>query len=69
MSDIAHPTERAAEYLRQADRMRLASERAFDPQISAQYLALSAAWLRLAEEAQKGVRYIDRSAASQGQRT
>jgi hypothetical protein len=39
--------------------MRSAAEQAFDPQIEAEYLALAAKWLRLAEQAQHGITYVD----------
>jgi hypothetical protein len=52
---------RVADYLKLAERMRTAAERAFDPEIAAAYLALSAKWVRLAEQAQQGVTLIDRS--------
>ena len=41
-------------YLEQAEAMRLASEKVFDPLIAAQYVALAARWLKLAEQAQRG---------------
>jgi hypothetical protein len=62
LSDDADPAARAATYLEQAEAMRLASERVFDPFISAQYLALAARWLKLAEQAQRGT-YITSSPA------
>jgi hypothetical protein len=52
---------RVAEYLRLAEQMRAAADRAFDPAIAAAYLALSAKWVRLAEQAQRGVPVIDRT--------
>ena len=51
---------RVIEYRRQADLMRTAAEGAFDPEITAQYLALAAKWLKLAEQAGRGT-YIDRT--------
>jgi hypothetical protein len=62
MSDDADPAARAATYLEQAEAMRLASEKVFDPFIAAQYVALAARWLKLAEQAQRGT-YITTSAA------
>jgi hypothetical protein len=59
---------RVAEYLRLAERMRTAAERAFDPEIAAGYLALSAKWMRLAEQAQQGVTLIDRSRPASAKR-
>jgi hypothetical protein len=67
MSDVP-VAARVAEYLGLAERMRTAAERAFDPEIAAAYLALSAKWLRLAEQAQQGVRVIDRSRPEAGKR-
>ncbi len=52
---------RVAEYLRLAERMRAAADRAFDPEIASAYLALSAKWVRLAEQAQQGLAIIDRT--------
>jgi hypothetical protein len=52
---------RAAQYLRAAAAMQVAADRAFDPEIVAGYLQLTAKWLRLAEEAQRGVDVIDRT--------
>jgi hypothetical protein len=57
----APASARVAEYLNLAERMRTAAERAFDPEIASAYLALSAKWVRLAEQAQQGVRTIDRT--------
>jgi len=60
MSD--EPTAaRVAEYLKLAEQMRHAADRAFDPTIAAAYLALASKWVRLAEQTQRSVRYIDRS--------
>jgi hypothetical protein len=44
--------------------MRAAAERAFDPQISAKYLALASQWLRLAEQANNGIDWIAFTAGS-----
>ena len=52
---------RVAEYLQLAEQMRIAADRAFDPAIAAAYLALSSKWVRLAEQTQRSVRYIDRT--------
>lgn len=52
---------RVAEYLKLAEQMRVAADRAFDPTISAAYLALASKWVRLAEQTQRSVRYIDRT--------
>jgi hypothetical protein len=52
---------RVAEYLTLAEQMRLAADRAFDPTIAAAYLALASKWVRLAEQTQRSVRYIDRT--------
>jgi hypothetical protein len=52
---------RVAEYLRLAEQMRLAADRAFDPAIAHAYLALSAKWVRLAEQAQRSITVIDRT--------
>jgi len=49
MTDEEDPPADAAECARQAEEMRAAAEQAFDPAIAAQYLALAAEWLRLAE--------------------
>ena len=54
---------RVAEYLKLAEQMRLAADRAFDPTIAAAYLALASKWVRLAEQTQRAVRYIDRTRA------
>jgi hypothetical protein len=59
MSDDA--AARVAEYFKLAEQMRAAADRAFDPAIAAAYLALASKWVRLAEQAQRGVRYIDRT--------
>ena len=61
MSD--EPAARVAEYLKLAEQMRLAADRAFDPTIAAAYLALASKWVRLAEQTQRAVRYIDRTRA------
>jgi hypothetical protein len=60
MSDEPEAT-RVADYLKLAEQMRTAADRAFDPTIAAAYLALGSKWVRLAEQVQRGVRYIDRS--------
>jgi len=52
---------RVAEYLKLAAQMRVAADRAFDPTISAAYLALASKWVRLAEQTQRSLRYIDRT--------
>ena len=52
---------RAAEYLKLAEQMRIAADRAFDPTIAAAYLALASKWVRLAEQTQHAIRYIDRT--------
>jgi hypothetical protein len=54
---------RVAEYLKLAEQMRLSADRAFDPTISAAYLALASKWVRLAEQTQRSLRYIDRTGA------
>jgi hypothetical protein len=65
MSDETAAT-RVAEYLKLSEQMRTAADRAFDPQIAAAYLALASKWVRLAEQTQRSVRYIDRTAADPG---
>ncbi|HEY1425725.1 MAG TPA: hypothetical protein VGF50_03555 [Caulobacteraceae bacterium] len=62
MSDDQAAT-RVAEYLKLAEQMRTAADRAFDPAIAAAYLALASKWVRLAEQTQRSLRYIDRTAA------
>ena len=52
--------KRVAHYLSVASQMRARAEAAFDPQIAASYLELAAKWLRLAEQAQRGIPVIDR---------
>jgi len=52
---------RVGEYLRLAEQMRVAADRAFDPAIAAAYLSLSAKWVRLAEQAQRSLTIIDRT--------
>lgn len=64
MSD--EPTAaRVAEYLKLAEQMRIAADRAFDPAIAAAYLSLASKWVRLAEQNQRSVRYIDRTTGDQ----
>ncbi|MGH6958470.1 MAG: hypothetical protein ACREEW_17530 [Caulobacteraceae bacterium] len=62
------PVARAAQYLKLSEEMREAADRAFDPLIAAGYLSLAAKWLRLAEAAQKDIRYIDRTGPEAGSR-
>ncbi len=52
---------RVAEYLKLAEQMRIAADRAFDPTIAAAYLALASKWVRLAEQTQRAIGYIDRT--------
>lgn len=54
-------SERGADYLQLATQMRMSADRAFDPQVAAEYLALAVKYLRLAEEAQRHRGVIDRS--------
>ena len=54
---------RVAEYLKLAEQMRISADRAFDPTIAAAYLALASKWVRLAEQTQRSLRYIDRTQA------
>lgn len=49
MADETEPANDAAGYAREAQKMRDAAAKAFDPGLAAQYLALAAEWLRLAE--------------------
>jgi hypothetical protein len=63
MGDQLNAAARVAEYLRLSEQMRVAADRAFDPLIVSAYLALSAKWVRLAEQAQRDIPYIDRSSA------
>jgi hypothetical protein len=53
--------KRAAGYRRLAAQMFARAEGAFDPEIVSSYLELAGKWLRLAEEAQRGVAVIDRT--------
>jgi hypothetical protein len=64
MTTTDDPQARIAEYLRLSAEMRSAADRAFDPQIAAEYLALAAKWLRLAEEAERNIDVIDRKSAN-----
>ena len=54
---------RVAEYLKLAEQMRISADRAFDPTIAAAYLALASKWVRLAEQTQRSLRYIDHTQA------
>jgi hypothetical protein len=55
---------RIAEYLRLAGDMRAAADRVFDPRIAAEYLALAAKWLRLAEQTERGLDVVDLASAT-----
>src|SRR5690242_10046572 len=49
MADEMEPAQDADECVRQAEELRAAAAKAFDPAIAAQYLTLAAEWMRLAE--------------------
>jgi hypothetical protein len=57
---------RVAEYLKLAEQMRAAADRAFDPTIAAAYLALASKWVRLAEQTRRAIGYIDPHAGRPG---
>jgi hypothetical protein len=63
MGDQFDTASRVAEYLALSEKMRVAADRAFDPLIVSAYLALSAKWVRLAEQAQRDAFRTDRGAA------